>query len=167
MAATVWTTYIVAGQWNCCQQALLAAKSYDEVVQEKKKNHGMGSAHLHFGMAFLEAAAAQQQAEQETEWTAAIKELSESDGGHKEIGRRILYFRVRYLFGPRDSKDRTVPMDKKFCKVIFAMSGSKAGEPLHEGLTSWLHKHGAEEAQGAAPPNNMEREAQKMLQHLH
>ena len=96
-----------------------------------------------------------------TEWSAAVKELGEATS-HKEIGRRLLYFRVRYLFGSRDTKGK-VKEEEKLCKVIFAMSGGKAGDPIHEGLTAWLVKNGAEEAIGTAPPNNMGRGAQKML----
>ena len=119
-------------------------------------------------MAFLEAAAAQQQEINggATEWSAAVKELGEATN-HKDIGRRMLYFRVRYLFTSKDTKEKKVAEEEKQCKVIFAMSGGKTGDPTHEGLTAWLVKNGAEEAIGTAPPSNMEWEAHKLFNQQH
>ena len=119
----------------------------------------MGAPHLHVALAFLEQLLDEfgQKCPQDG-WTASIKELCE--GPLVQVSRTIVYFKVRATFASKDAA-----AEEKEAKLTFAFIGGKK-DTLGEGLFEVLLRAGAKELSGSAPPNNLEREAQRMLKQL-
>ena len=88
-------------------------------------------------------------------WAGGIKETCECP--EVQANRTIVYFKDRTTDSYREAA-----ADYKEEKLISTTGGGKK-DTLEEGLFEELQKAREKELAGAAPPQNLEREAQRML----
>ena len=97
MSASLWTTLLCPFGAALLGPARAAAADYAKAVHGKK-NHGLGSPHVHIAAAFLEAAAASKKlGEAERAWLTSALKTFEAEGGQQLLAEVIPHFRLRDL----------------------------------------------------------------------
>ena len=172
VAAVVFTNAIVLGSRACIVASLAAGKSYSAQVKALGKGHGLGSPHLHKGVAFLDAMAEEPEVILNPLLLKDIKHLVDTLNSQTQLQAEqfLSHFKTAEVFNAVKTEPVKVRVEFAFhnYEEIDEAMGSTAidGACAYKIMMQCLTAISAEIKSGCAPRSNNEREVSTALDRL-